>query len=730
MSSSERTLQALSYAVAFCGFLTLLVSGTFGIAASALYLAAMATAWRIEGTNWQISERAGTVMIVLALPLFYLAWRIQVFPVHGVDNAVAGMLARMILVLSGIKLLQRKKDRDWVFLHLMTFFAVLLAAGLSISPLYLASFILYILVVVAAIVVWENVSSARRTLERKGTHEPQRADRQSWTRLANVSFIIVALTISLAVPLFFVLPRVGGAGFGGSGGGVSTYSGFSDSVRLGGIGKIQQSDRVVMRVETSPSKLAGSDGYYRGVALDRFDNLSWSKSRTQNRETLLAGADGSILIENAKPFAQLVRQNIYLEPIDTPVLFGQTRVVEVASGFSALYRDSYDSLVYPRTGERISYTVVSDISRLTAEQLQADRQPYGHDVERYLELPASYDKRIFSLAQSVTTNAVNRYDKAIAVRDYLRANFGYTLEMKAGGDEPLADFLFNVREGHCEYFATAMAVMLRTQGVATRVVNGFHGGDYNSASGVTVVRELNAHSWVEVYFPKDDQWVTFDPTPTAGRNLGGTGFNGLSGQISKYLDALETVWIQYFVAFDSNGQAAISRGVRATASEANSAASAFMSETAELIGEWWQDIRGDSGQEARLWAIAYFLLAAFAAVASILLIRFSLGILKKRGRIWRRRFLRLKSSHPDADAIFNELTELLSKHGGIRKPSQTPLEYALASPFPEAEAIAAIYNNIRFANADATSHSAMRTHADQLLTQLRANLAKHTSQRS
>lgn len=724
MSSSEKTLQALSYAVAFCGFLTLWVSGTFGFVASILYLGAMAAAWRIEGTRWQISERAGTVMIVLALPFFYLAWRIQVFPVHGVDNAVAGMLARMILALSAIKLLQRKKDRDWIFLHLMTFFAVLLAAGLSISPLYLASFILYILVVVAAIIVWENVSSARRTLERKGRDEPRGTDRPSWPRLAGVSIIIVTLTISMAVPLFFVLPRVGGAGFGGSGRGVSTYSGFSDSVRLGGIGKIQQSDRVVMRVETSPSQLSGSDGYYRGVALDRFDNVSWSKSRPQNRETLLAGTDGSIRIEDPKPFAQLVRQHIYLEPIDTPILFGQTRVVEVASGFPALYRDSYDSLAYPRTGERTSYTVISDISRPTAERLQADRVPYGHDVERYLELPESYDKRIFALAQSITANSADRYDKAVAIRDYLRSNFGYTLEMKAGGDEPLADFLFNVREGHCEYFATAMAIMLRTQGVATRVVNGFHGGDYNSASGVTVVRELNAHSWVEVYFPQEDQWVTFDPTPAAGRNLSSGGFSGLSGQISKYLDALETIWIQYFVAFDSNGQAAISRGVRATASEANSAASAFVNETAEMIAEWWRDIRGDSGQRARLWAIGYFLLAVLCSIASFVLIRWILRFLKKRGGLWRRRLLGLKIQHPEADAIYNELTELLSKEGYVRDACHTPLEFALSTPFPEAIKVTELYNRIRFSDDDA-SISTLRKEAAELLNGMRTSLVKH-----
>lgn len=723
MSSSERTLQALSYAVAFCGFLTLWVSGTFGIVASILYLGAMAAAWRLEGTRWQISERAGTVMIVLALPFFYLAWRLQVFPERGVESAVAGMLARMILALSAIKLLQRKKDRDWVFLHLMTFFAVLLAAGLSISPLYLASFILYVLVAVATIIVWENVSAKRRTIERKSTKEVRTAERPAWMRLTGVSLTLVVLTIVLAIPLFFLLPRVGGAGFGGSAGSVSTYSGFSDSVRLGGIGRIQQSDRVVMRVVTSPSELAGADGYYRGVALDTFDGTAWSKSRPQIRETLVARLDGRIAIETPKPYAQLVEQEIYLEPIDTPVLFGQTKIVEVASGFPALYRDGYDSLAYPRTGERSSYTVVSDISRPTAEELRTDIAPYGHDVERYLELPESYDKRIFSLAQEITANAHNRYDKAIAVRDYLRANLGYTLEMKAGGDEPLTDFLFNVREGHCEYFATAMAIMLRTQGVATRVVNGFHGGDYNNASGVTVVRQRNAHSWVEVYFPKEDQWVTFDPTPAASRDLNSGGFVGFTGQISKYLDALETVWIQYFVAFDSHGQAAISKGLRSSASEVNSATSAFFAEAARSLAEWWSDIRGDSGQDARLWAIGYFLLAVFGMIASVVFIRTISRSIRKRGGLFRRRGLKPRNSNPAADAIYQELTRLLENKGYIRPASQTPLEFALGVPFPEAEKITSLYNQIRFAADGPLPHN-LRDEARDLLDRLRARPEK------
>ena len=82
----------------------------------------------------------------------------------------------------------------------------------------------------------------------------------------------------------------------------------------------------------------------------------------------------------------------------------------------------------------------------------------------------------------------------------------------------MSDFLFNIKEGHCEYFATALAIMLRTQGIATRVVNGFQSGEYNETTGVYIVRQKDAHSWVEVYFPQAKVWVPFDATPAAGQS--------------------------------------------------------------------------------------------------------------------------------------------------------------------------------------------------------------------
>src|SRR6185503_10909552 len=122
------------------------------------------------------------------------------------------------------------------------------------------------------------------------------------------------------------------------------------------------------------------------------------------------------------------------------------------------------------------------------------------------------------------------------------------------------DFLFRVRAGHCEYFSTALAVMLRTRGIASRVVNGFLPGEYNEAAEAYTVRQSDAHSWVEVYFPETESWVTFDPTPPAGRTAQTR--TGLAGQLSKYSEALELVWFQYVVGYDKQEQHSLATSLR------------------------------------------------------------------------------------------------------------------------------------------------------------------------
>lgn len=698
----ERFFQSISYAAVFGGFLALWVSGTFGIVGTAVFLAVIVCAWFLEGSRWQISERLGTVLIVLALPAYYLAYRFRLISFAGVDTAIAGILARMILSLSAIKLLQKKGDRDWIFLYLMSFFEVLLAAGLSISALYLATLLGYLLVMVCAIVAYEMRKTAREVdtriagdVEIKSATQYQSKLTLRLRKLPVVAVLLIAFIVAVATPIFFMLPRVGGAGLGGNQRGLSTSTGFSDRVKLGGIGNIQQNDEIVMRVRSESETDRLGEQYFRGVALDTFDKRSWSKSRNA-REPYVRGEREIIQVDNASGREKLVSHTIFLEPLDTPILFAMPKAVAFRGNFPMLYRDFYGSISNVAVTERSSYTVFSDRSQPPTEQLRQDDVAYSDGVRNYLQLPLDEDKRIFDLAYQISSRESNRYDKAKAIESYLQNNLGYTLEQKAGGDEPLSDFLFNVREGHCEYFASAMAVMLRTQGVATRIVNGFHGGDYNDAVDMTVIRQRHAHSWVEVYFPKENTWVTFDPTPFS--NGGGSGSpGGFAGTFTKYLEAIDTIWIQYFVAFDNQEQHTLARSLRSTFVEYQTNFSSYLGHIQDdIVSEWWAELKGDKGNQARALAAGYVIGGLGGLVLLFFLMRSlyrKVKLLKVWGRIGDRIFTK---PHNSIVEFYDRMLRTLAEKGSIREKSQTPLEFAYSVGNPEVISITERYNKVRF----------------------------------
>jgi hypothetical protein len=173
------------------------------------------------------------------------------------------------------------------------------------------------------------------------------------------------------------------------------------------------------------------------------------------------------------------------------------------------------------------------------------------------------DPRVAQLASQIVGSASNDYDKAAAIENHLRTRFGYTLELpKTAAKDPISNFLFERKEGHCEYFASSMAVMLRTLGIPSRVVNGFRTDEFNDISGSYVVRAKDAHAWVEAYFPGYG-WQTFDPTPS-----GNSGIPQGWARVALYVDAMASFWREWVVSYDSShqymlGQAAVSgsRGV-------------------------------------------------------------------------------------------------------------------------------------------------------------------------
>lgn len=723
----ESFFKLSSYALLFAGLLALVVSGGVGAGVTFLFAVAAAAAWFLEDTKWQISERMGLIFIFALLPLFYLDWKYKITGGYLREQAAVATLARLILALAAIKLLQVKNDRDWFVLYLISFFEILLAAGFSISPFLAASFVVYLFLAVTTVIAFEVRKSFRNINEKrakildpalkkpaekppeKSTENPQQKSQQKNIlalpganyRLPLVAVNLLLFTLVLAVPLFFFLPRVGSAGLGAGTRGLSTSTGFSDMVTLGAIAQIQQNSEIVMRVKIdggAPPNFANFK--WRGVALDIFDKKIWRRSRGQIK-TFGPSEDNLYKLATESGNNRTILQTIYLEPLDTPTLFGLPRMMGIKGNFESISSDHNEAITAGRTEpERISYKVISDTYLPRENQLRQDNAAYPQEKNIYFQLPPRMDERFAKLTQEVIdkAGAKNRYDAAKAVEGYLQTNFGYTLDLKAGRDnpnDPLADFLFNVREGHCEYFASAMAIMLRTHGMATRVVNGFQAGQYNETAGMYIVRQKDAHSWVEVYFPGEDVWVPFDPTPAGSGSDPGTSA-GIFGVFGSYMEALDTLWIQYVVAYDNQEQRSLVRTFRQQTQTYLMRLSDWIGSTLSEANKSWNELSGREGYSKQVNAGVTILIVLIAAIIVIFLIINFIRYLRRSG--WRRRLGEWFRRNEESKIIefYSRMTCALKEKGLVRPPYQTPVEFAGALAMPEAMKITEAYNLVRF----------------------------------
>ncbi|HEU0296560.1 MAG TPA: transglutaminase domain-containing protein [Anaerolineales bacterium] len=162
----------------------------------------------------------------------------------------------------------------------------------------------------------------------------------------------------------------------------------------------------------------------------------------------------------------------------------------------------------------VRYTAEAYIPDVTIAELRAASTEYPPEIyDRYLKLPNELPQRVRDLAWLITKDKINPYDKAKAIETYLRTEYPYDLEVPAppAGRDVVDYFLFDLNRGYCDYYATAMVVLARARGIPARFVSGYSPGTYDLPNAQYLVREMNAHSWVEVYFPEIG-WVEFEPT--------------------------------------------------------------------------------------------------------------------------------------------------------------------------------------------------------------------------
>jgi transglutaminase-like putative cysteine protease len=560
-----------------------------------------------------------------------------------------------------------RRDRDYTMLAILAFLMVLASAVLTVDSVFLLFFAGFILMAVATFILMEMRRSGRAARFQARHSRDGQEHRQLAFSVARMTPALVLMILIGAAAVFFLLPRMSTGYLSAYSFGTDFSTGFSDHVQLGRIGQIQQSNAVVMHIQIDGDPHGRYALHWRGVALANFDGRSWSSPREQY--VLPREADGSFMVPRTQAAPgksyHLIHYRVLMEPIGTNVFFLAPWARRLRGAYREVHIDR-SGAVYDFDGDRsVSlYEADSDISAPSSEQLRGAGNELPAFAPAYLQTPLALDPRIPQLASQISGSAFNSYDKAVALEQYLKTHYGYTLQLPGSPvADPLANFLFERKQGHCEYFASSMAVMLRTLRIPSRVVNGFLSDEFNDVTGNYVVRARNAHAWVEAYFPGYG-WITFDPTPDSA-NGSPQGWN----RVMLYLDAASSFWREWVISYDVSHQSSLGQSVLSGTRTSMERARIWARLRYARMLNWARRSQRDVQHAPGTW------LGVSAGFALLLL-----G-LANAGRIARMIRRRRLQAHPErapdqaATMWYERMARYLARRGVRKAPTQTAQEF-------------------------------------------------------
>lgn len=515
----------------------------------------------------------------MALPQKWLVFGLLVYlPGYAADALLlsSGFLnatLHLVVLAGAAKLFCVPTPRDRMGLGALALLEVMAAALLTVSGTFFILFLVFLVVLVAFLVAQEMARAETAAA-------PTVNGSPAATPLLRFSLAMSAAVATCSVVIFFLLPRTTWGAWGAhrSGRGLS---GFSDEVQLGAIASLQRTDNPVMHIRVLRSDPALTPDQiesvaWRGRGLTTFDGRRWYNPNPPALYATEAGRLDVNPLRLNRP-AELLRYQVTLEPIASPVLFFPSQLLRTSTHLPVLAWDRRTATLTTAAADNsgfagATYSGISNLTQATAGELIATPPPSRRDMrfglEEFLQLPPGLDPRVRELAHTIVAHVPgDNWDRMQALSNYLRTHYQYTVDALPQGEDPLATFLFDQPEGDCEYFASALAVMGRVLNIPTRVVNGFLGGTYNAISGEYVVRGRDAHSWVEAYFPatgsterergwryrrESGTWVRFDATPADSAAAAGSG----AGMV---LDALSSFWQEWIVNYDRMQQAGLAR---------------------------------------------------------------------------------------------------------------------------------------------------------------------------
>ncbi len=655
--SVERFYDFALLGLAACGFLAVAGSGyldavTVAFTAGALLLRALAIA---DFVPFRISNRAVTGACIAYAVVFLVDYLL-------LSQKLVGATVHLVFFLAAIKLLTVSTRRDRLFLAFISFSELVAGAILSVNLNFFTFLALYLFFAMAALTSGEIRRSLRRSEVTarggQGGFHP---------RLAALATSVTAGILVLTAGLFFILPRTADAALSRFLPRHIFIPGFSNQVTLGETGQLILNERPVMHIGSpSPGKLAGVK--WRGDALTHFDGKKWINPSPNWAPVGVYERRADLNTPEQRPPGRYVTYDVRLDIDGAKALFMAGSPQVVSMNYEVLDRSETDGYKLPSDiPEGFRYGVYS----LLEEPPEIRESIFSTSVlgkearARNLELP-KLDSRIATLARSFTAGATTDVTRARAIERHLRTEYQYSLEMPSRESaDPLADFLFYRRRGYCEYFASAMAVMLRSIGIPARLATGFQTGVYNTLTGLWVVRASDAHAWVEAWMPGRG-WTTFDPTPPDPN----AHVFGLMSKLNLYLDAAGAFWQEWVVGYDPRRQGTLAGRLQSSAGylgfhwfgaawRAVSDGLTVWSPLVERRGVQWIAI---AGLALVLW---------FAGPRALRMMRMRLRVARVR---------RGEASAQDATLLYRRMLRVAKRRGYQKPPWFTPAEFASSLP--------------------------------------------------
>ncbi|HEX5657514.1 MAG TPA: DUF3488 and transglutaminase-like domain-containing protein [Polyangiales bacterium] len=673
--SFARLQKIVTYLLAAFGLFTLGFGGEIPLATLGVLALGYTLSWWAEGPLLQKRWWSQGITVVLAVLLAAQFLR------GLATGGWLGLAMEFSGVLSISRLANRRTAADYQQVAMLAFIQLIAATVLTTDLGYAGIFVAF-----AVVTPWVlTFAHLRREIERNypaesdvdGGNDVRRV--LASRRIVDPSFLVWTALLSvpmlaMTVALFAVFPRIGLGMLNLGSNRTEHVSGFGNNVELGGFGLIRNDPTVVVRV-SSPIKLDPDAARrilrLRGTAFDHYDGKTWT--RTEGESVRMAPLGEYYPLQRMEHDGDLTLRLI-LDHLDEPVLFvpagavglripqrgvpggpRERMLINRAHGFDIRYQSQEDlGVVY----EAI-------ISRdLGEHDVPVDREL---DDERYLQLPSGHE-RLYSLARTLTDAIPQPTKKAQRLLSYLRneKRYAYSLQLAdTRGKPPLEAFVFDTKAGHCEYFSSALAIMLRAVGIPARNVTGFAGGEFNTYGGYYAVRQADAHSWVEARLPGRG-WVVMDPTPATRDAFS---ISSVFDQVRAMADAARAYWMTRVVSYDLRAQVRAMRSLR----------DFFRGISWPSWGRSEQAESQQRGQGSSLPGSSWLLaVVAIAAVAVI---------------VWRRRRPSARQLSRDvrrAQRVYRELEQLLARRGKARPVHVTPEQHArslLAEGFVAAPAV-------------------------------------------